>query len=112
MRNDALSQLLAQNVPNYTFSKEYEGEQYQVSVYTLFIGTESVLDMNCEYRGPCVPVDVDQTITTEFLLIQNLPELTLVDWGTVEHLRKSGSNKTKALMIEVNHYIDAQKTVN
>lgn len=109
---ESINNLFEGNLPKQVIHHQHDADDYQVSIYDLVIGSELVLDFNCEVIRLCLPVEVDVPITTEYVLIQKLPELTLVDWGTVEHLNQSKDKKTQALLIEVNAYIDAQKAVN
>lgn len=112
INQETINILFEDNLPKHVIHHQYDAADYQVSVYDLVIGYESELDFNCEVIRLCLPVEVDVPITTEYLLIQKLPDLTLSAWGTLADLANRHDAKVNALMLAVKEKLATQNQVD
>jgi len=93
-----------------TVAAEYDvdanGQSYHVRRLALKTGTRMEMTMVCSKT--CIPVNTPVAVTTQYLLIQQLPSQKLLGWGTTEELSKSPDDKISSIMPKLKQ-VDAER---
>jgi hypothetical protein len=83
-----------------TVSSEYDfdanGGHYHARHLQLQTGTTSQMTMVC--TKTCIPINTVIPVTTDYVVVQQLPTRKLLGWGTLEELSKSADDHVAAIM--------------
>lgn len=81
--------------------------QYAVRQYRLLTGTRQEMMMVC--TPTCIPIFTTVPVTSDYVVIQRVPENSLFAWGTLEELSKDPDSSISSIMPTVKAHLEEAK---
>lgn len=91
-----LNQILADATVVAQTEFQGNGKSYLARHYLLQTATRQDMSMVC--TPTCIPIFITVPVTTQYVVIQRLPERSLHAWGTLEELSKDPDAEVSSLM--------------
>lgn len=91
-----LDAILGKATVSAEFDFDANGQAYHVRQLALKTGTRMEMIMVCSKT--CIPVNTPVAVTTQYLVIQQMPAKKLLGWGTTEELSKSPDDRISSIM--------------
>lgn len=99
-----LEQILAKATVAAQAEVQDSEQRYNARLFRLQTGTRQDMTMVC--TPMCIPIMITVPVTSQYVVIQRLPQNELVAWGTPEELSKDTDPKLSALMPEIKQRLE------
>lgn len=99
-----LEEILAKATVTAQTEVQAQEHRYNARLFSLQTGTRQDMTMIC--TPICIPIMITVPVTSQFVVLQRLPEKELVAWGTPEELSKDADPRVSALMPNVKQQLE------
>lgn len=103
-----LDSVLANATIQAQFEFKFNEVDYIARHYDLLVGTRQDMTMICS--PVCIAIPISVPVTTQYVVIQSLPDKHIYAWGTLEELSKDSESDISSIMPVVKqHLAEAQQ---